>query len=64
METVVKDTHFFINMELGHHLPGIPYHSSSSCLRDDGGNLLPTLLSKTDHNGSMIFKLGDCASQR
>jgi hypothetical protein len=20
METVVKDTHFFINMELGHHL--------------------------------------------
>jgi len=21
METVVKNTHFFINMELGHHLP-------------------------------------------
>ena len=21
METVVKDTHIFINMELGHHLP-------------------------------------------
>jgi hypothetical protein len=21
METAVKDTHFFINMELGHHLP-------------------------------------------
>jgi len=21
METVVKDTHFFITMELGHHLP-------------------------------------------
>jgi hypothetical protein len=27
---------------------GILYHSSSSCLRDDGGNLLLTLLSKTD----------------
>jgi hypothetical protein len=21
MDTAVKDTHFFINMELGHHLP-------------------------------------------
>jgi len=23
METAVKDTHFFINKELGHHLPAI-----------------------------------------
>ena len=40
------------------------YHSSSSCLRDNGGNLLLTLLSKTDRIGSMIFKVSDCASQR
>ena len=36
---------------------GILYHSSSSCLTDDGGNLLITLLSKTDHSGSMILCL-------
>jgi hypothetical protein len=43
---------------------GILYHSSSSCLTDDEGNLLLTLLSKTDQSDSMIFKLGNCASQR
>ena len=43
---------------------GILYHSSSSCLGDDEGNLLLTLLSKTDHSGSIIFRLGECASQR
>jgi len=33
-------------------------------LRDyGGGNLLLTLLSKTDHSGWMIFKSGDCAGQ-
>ena len=31
--------------------------------RDDGGNLLLILLSKTDHGGSMIFQFGDCAGQ-
>jgi hypothetical protein len=43
----------------------ILYHSSSSCLIDDGGKLrLLTLLSKTHHSGSIIFKAGDCARQR
>ena len=47
---------------------GILYHSlwrtSSSCLRDDGGgNLLLTLLSKTDKRDLMILKSGDCAGQ-
>ena len=37
MDTAVKDTHLFINMELGHHLA-----------EKSGGNLLLTLLSKTD----------------
>jgi hypothetical protein len=36
------------------------YHAYS-CLRDDGGgNLLLTLLSKTDGSGSMIFKSDKC----
>jgi len=43
---------------------GILYHASSSRLRDNRGNLLLTLLSKTDLSGSLIFKLGKCASQR
>jgi hypothetical protein len=48
---------------------GILYHSSrgtsSSCLRDDGGdNLILTLLSKTDHSGLMLVKSGNCAGQR
>ena len=43
---------------------GILYHSSSSCLKDDGGNLLLTLLSKTDHSGLMIFKLGDVLARK
>jgi len=39
------------------------YHLSSSCSKDDRGNLLVTLFSITDHSGSMIFKLGKCASR-
>jgi hypothetical protein len=39
--------------------------TSSGCLRDvGGGNLLLTLLSKTDHSCWMIFKPGNCAGQR
>jgi hypothetical protein len=37
---------------------------SSSCFRDvAGGNLFLTLVSKTDHSGSIMFKSGDCAGQ-
>jgi hypothetical protein len=47
---------------------GSLYHSSwrtsSSRFRDvGGGNLFLTLVSKTDQNGSMTFKSGDCAGQ-
>jgi hypothetical protein len=47
---------------------GIMFHSSwrttYSCLRDGGGgNLLLTLLCKTDHTCLMIFKSGNCAGQ-
>jgi len=31
METVVKDTHLFINTELGHHLPVIQLVSFLEC---------------------------------
>jgi len=37
-----------------------------AALRDERllvGNLLLTLLSKTDHSGSMVFKSDDCAGQ-
>jgi len=32
---------------------------NSSCLKDYGGNLLLTALSKTDNSGSTIFTSGD-----
>jgi hypothetical protein len=47
---------------------GILYHyswrTSSSCFRDVGdGNLFLTLVSKTDHSGSIILKSRDSAGQ-
>jgi hypothetical protein len=61
---------FFEQTQVGseHSLSGLLYHSSwrtySTCLRDDGErNLLLAVLTKTDRNGSMIFKSGDCAGQ-
>jgi len=40
------------------------WRTSSSCLTDDvGGNLILTLLSKTDHSVLMILKSGDCVGQ-
>lgn len=46
----------------------ISYHSSlrtsSSCLRDVGsGNLYLSLVSTTNHSGSVMLKCGDCAGQ-
>jgi hypothetical protein len=46
---------------------GILYHSrrtcSDCCRNAGGGNMFLTLVSKTDQNGSVVFKSGDCAYQ-
>ena len=68
-------THFFINMELGHHLPVIQLISFLEYIRISSEQVLieycTTLhgeqllvashpLSKTDHNVSVVFKSGHC----